>query len=871
MENSGNYHLLSKLSRLRKKPQQPLTDLTELYGRTANESIYFLKLEEIGDYRAALQGWKALNTDALYRLTLIDHEYPDVSSYTREETSINLGVRELYNRSLKHMERVKKLCDEDQSKQSSNVPRESAQHKAPASHQHSSFVKKPHLQHSLNGSSRKMVTTLRDGSSQHGRGLTSSLRPRNSLDSRRAPPTPESQNRVNFTSSKPLLKSEGSELTDDESVNGKFAGFADQADLIDLTQASDEEVLSTGRESLQASFEDDPFDFDFEDYYGDDDKKNGTSEKDAEEERRLEIFGNIERQISNLSINSPPMVPAQNAHSEDKSIAPPRERPAVPTNQPPVTTIKSNIDSASNKSASRPRQPFQKSHNSTGALPSTASSKVPLKSKSAGRTGVSVNTKAAKSTPSLVGRQKITSSTAHSQTAAKRPQTASTAAKRVLGLEQAPRAKVNQQATKPPAKKTPVSVAKRPPAVAKPPLTIAAAKKKAQERYLHANSRPARDRSTSPSSAASSDSQPSSMQKANVENKELATPAAPDVPAPPLPSSEKDSESEQDGLKEMLEDEIISSLRGVDKTAAKQIFAEIVVHGDEVHWEDIAGLESAKSSLKEAVVYPFLRPDLFRGLREPVRGMLLFGPPGTGKTMLARAVATESHSTFFSISASSLTSKYLGESEKLVRALFAVARKLSPSIIFVDEIDSIMGSRNSEGENESSRRIKNEFLVQWSSLSSAAAGNNKSDSADEDDERVLVLAATNLPWSIDEAARRRFVRRQYIPLPEPETRSVHLKRLLSHQKHTLTDEDFTTLLTLTDGFSGSDITSLAKDAAMGPLRELGDKLLLTPTENIRSMALKDFQSSLNYIKPSVSQEGLARYEDWAAKFGSSGI
>lgn len=206
-----------------------------------------------------------------------------------------------------------------------------------------------------------------------------------------------------------------------------------------------------------------------------------------------------------------------------------------------------------------------------------------------------------------------------------------------------------------------------------------------------------------------------------------------------------------------------------------------------------------------------------------------------------------------------------------MRALFAVAKKLSPSIIFVDEIDSIMGSRNSEGENESSRRIKNEFLIQWSSLSSAAAGNNKGDAGDEDDERVLVLAATNLPWSIDEAARRRFVRRQYIPLPEPETRSVHLKRLLSHQKHTLTEEDFITLLTLTEGFSGSDITSLAKDAAMGPLRELGDKLLLTPTESIRSMALKDFQSSLNYIKPSVSQEGLERYEDWAAKFGSSGI
>lgn len=108
-----------------------------------------------------------------------------------------------------------------------------------------------------------------------------------------------------------------------------------------------------------------------------------------------------------------------------------------------------------------------------------------------------------------------------------------------------------------------------------------------------------------------------------------------------------DEEADEAKLKEALEDEIINSLPGVDRTAAKQIFSEIVVHGDEVHWEDIAGLENAKFSLKEAVVYPFLRPDLFLGLREPVRGMLLFGPPGTGKTMLARAVATESHSTFF--------------------------------------------------------------------------------------------------------------------------------------------------------------------------------------------------------------------------------
>lgn len=243
--------------------------------------------------------------------------------------------------------------------------------------------------------------------------------------------------------------------------------------------------------------------------------------------------------------------------------------------------------------------------------------------------------------------------------------------------------------------------------------------------------------------------------------------------------------------------------RGVDENAAKQIFNEIVVQGDEVHWEDVAGLDIAKAALKEAVVYPFLRPDLFLGLREPARGMLLFGPPGTGKTMLARAVATESRSTFFAISSSSLTSKWLGESEKLVRALFALAKALAPSIIFFDEIDSLLSSRGGSSEHESTRRIKTEFLIQWSDLQRAAAGKvqTEKEKQDGDASRVLVLAATNMPWAIDEAARRRFVRRQYIPLPEDHVRGTQLRTLLGHQKHNLNEDDIHVLVALTDGTS----------------------------------------------------------------------
>ncbi|CUS24465.1 LAQU0S16e02322g1_1 [Lachancea quebecensis] len=350
------------------------------------------------------------------------------------------------------------------------------------------------------------------------------------------------------------------------------------------------------------------------------------------------------------------------------------------------------------------------------------------------------------------------------------------------------------------------------------------------------------------------------------------SPRSPDSPAQrsfsPSARSEKsvtpdlDLSPQEKRLKHVME-----TLEGVDPEACQHIINDILVMGEKVYWDDIAGLNSAKNSLKETVVYPFLRPDLFKGLREPISGMLLFGPPGTGKSMIGKAVATESRSTFFSISASSLLSKYLGESEKLVRALFYLARRLSPSIIFIDEIDSLLTSR-SDNENESSRRIKTEVLIQWSSLSSATA--REREEGDIESGRVLVLAATNLPWAIDEAARRRFTRRLYIPLPEHETRVAHLKKLLLHQKNNLTDSDFDVIGTLTEGYSGSDITALAKDAAMEPIRELGDKLIDVDFSKIRGINLQDFERAMLTIKKSVSPESLEKFETWASDFGSQG-
>lgn len=331
------------------------------------------------------------------------------------------------------------------------------------------------------------------------------------------------------------------------------------------------------------------------------------------------------------------------------------------------------------------------------------------------------------------------------------------------------------------------------------------------------------------------------------------------------------------------------------KRLMNQVGGAIMLERPNVKWTDVAGLENAKNSLNEAVILPIKFPLLFTGNRKPWKGILLYGPPGTGKSYLAKAVATEaSQSRFFSISSSDLVSKWLGESEKLVKSLFVLARKKSPAIIFVDEVDSLCSSR-SDSESESARRIKTEFLVQMDGVSAQ-------------NQNVLVLGATNIPWCIDAGIRRRFERRIYIPLPEENARRELFKLNINKTNHSLTEEDFVLLAKRTENYSGADIAVLVRDAIYEPVRKFrsathfkkvsgrspADKNviihdLLTPCSPGEPGAMEmswekvptdklleptvtgsDMLKALANSKPSVRKEDLAKFEEFTRDFGSDG-
>jgi len=281
----------------------------------------------------------------------------------------------------------------------------------------------------------------------------------------------------------------------------------------------------------------------------------------------------------------------------------------------------------------------------------------------------------------------------------------------------------------------------------------------------------------------------------------------------------------------------------------------IITERPMIKWDDVADLETAKQALREAIILPLLRPDLFKGARKPWRGVLLFGPPGCGKTLLAKAVASECDATFFNVSAATLVSKWLGESEKLVRELFKFSRKKQPSIVFFDEVDAIATTRGGT-EHDAIRRVKLQLMQEMQGL------------ATEVNEQIVVIGTTNVPWAIDPAFRRRFEKRIMVPLPGKEAREQIFR---IHTKDVELDESivFNLLAEITEGFSGADIEIVCREAIMNPVREMDKSGLLKDKEaKIRPVTIEDFEKALQKIKPTVAPEELLGYEEWQQEFGS---
>lgn len=320
----------------------------------------------------------------------------------------------------------------------------------------------------------------------------------------------------------------------------------------------------------------------------------------------------------------------------------------------------------------------------------------------------------------------------------------------------------------------------------------------------------------------------------------------------------------------------------------KALAGQILTEKPNIKWTDVAGLDNAKEMLQETVVLPTRFPQLFTGKREPWKGILLYGPPGTGKSFLAKACATEVDATFFSISSSDLVSKWQGESEKNVRVLFEMARASKPSIVFVDEVDSLCGARG-EGESEAARRIKTEFLAQMDGV-----GKSKEPGS------LLVLGATNTPWDLDAAIRRRFEKRIFISLPEMDARTRMLELNLGDTPHQVTREDLVGIARRTDTFSGADIAILTRDAIFEPLRrcrrartfcrvlkdgkqwwtpcspgaegatEMG-LMDVNPEELLEPSVLpQDFEVALEKTKSSIGADQLRAYTEWTEQFGMDG-
>ncbi|GFR47409.1 hypothetical protein Agub_g9126 [Astrephomene gubernaculifera] len=309
--------------------------------------------------------------------------------------------------------------------------------------------------------------------------------------------------------------------------------------------------------------------------------------------------------------------------------------------------------------------------------------------------------------------------------------------------------------------------------------------------------------------------------------------------------------------------------RSLDLNEYEQLLAAQVMNPDhiEVEMQDVSGLDSIVSDLETKVLFPLTRPELYRTtLWKQAKGVLLYGPPGTGKTMLAKAVAKQSGCFFLNITVSSIMSKWLGDANRLVRAVFSLASKLQPCIIFIDEVDAMLGKRGASSEHEATLQVKTEFMQLWDGMESSRG------------QRVVVMGATNRPWMVDEAVLRRFTHMYEVGLPgKAQRKAILLGYLRKHAaevpgsvaEELLAVEEggssssspsaLDRIAEATEGYSGSDLLELSSQAAQRVLAEHLHELQQSESSgqpapySIRKLGLEDLEEAMGHVRPSTQR------------------
>ncbi|ETN58817.1 aaa atpase [Anopheles darlingi] len=304
------------------------------------------------------------------------------------------------------------------------------------------------------------------------------------------------------------------------------------------------------------------------------------------------------------------------------------------------------------------------------------------------------------------------------------------------------------------------------------------------------------------------------------------------------------------------------------KDLAEEVCRDLIRKDLRQRWHQVKGLEGPIQVLKESVIAPLEHPELFVGLAQPWRCVLLHGAPGTGKTLLARTLCSETREsvTFFSTSASTLISKWRGESEKLIRVLYEVAKFYAPSIIFIDEFDSLASRRDTIREHEASKRFKNEFLALIDGLEGGENVPSTGSGNGGEKDRVFLLASTNLPWEIDPAFLRRFERKILVDLPTADGRKELIEHLLPAVR-SWTEQEMQQIVSLSENWTGDEVRLACKEASMMLLREKMGETSKCAKIDPDALQFPMLRRAFEQLRPGCA-ELAQKHRDWSQRYGT---